>query len=73
MEVELVALAGLTVELTDYWKHAQAEVLRRILVVTLLKKKRLKQSQFKLDPLGLSQTQVEASRPTGQIYLVCMY
>ena len=41
LEEEFVALAGLTVELKDSWKQAQAEVLRRILVVTLLKKKRL--------------------------------
>lgn len=75
LEVELVPLVGL-VELTAEsacWKQAQDEALSGMLAVTVLKKKRLLQSQLNTEPLALSQTQLEASRPTGQICLVCMY
>lgn len=77
--VELVPFTDLIVVVlleatgSDYWKQAQDEALREIFAVTLLKKKRLLQSQFTEPLTVLSQTQLDASRPTGQICLVCMY
>jgi hypothetical protein len=74
--VELVPFNGAIVELTgsDCWKQAQFEGLSGIFAVTVLKKKRLLQSQFKREPLtALLHIQLDASRPTGHIYLVCMY
>lgn len=49
LEAELLPEAGLTLELAegdDCWKQAQDEALRGTLVVIVLKKKRLLQSQF---------------------------
>jgi hypothetical protein len=70
--VELVAFNGATVELTC-WKQAQFEGLTEIFAVTALKKKRLLQSQTREPLADLLHMQLDASRPTGHICLVCMY
>jgi len=74
--VELVPFNDPIVELTgsDYCEQAQFEGLRGILAMTELKKNRLLQSQNARELLtALLQMQLDASRPTGQIYLDCMY